>query len=49
VTKSEKVRWAGHAACMKEVRNNYIILARKLEGRDQPGDLVHENIILEWI
>jgi len=50
VIKSRRVRWAGHAARVGEERGVYRVLLRKLEGRDQWGDLgVDGWIILGWI
>jgi hypothetical protein len=47
--KSRKIRWAGHATCMKEMRNVYNILGGKHEGKkDDLGDHgIDERIILE--
>jgi hypothetical protein len=33
VIKSRKMRWVGHVTCMGEMRNAYIILVRKPEGK----------------
>jgi hypothetical protein len=33
VTKSQGMRWSGHAACMGEMRNTYTILVEKLQGK----------------
>ena len=33
VIKSRRKRWAGHVACMEEMRGVYRILVRKCEGR----------------
>jgi hypothetical protein len=33
VTKSRKMRWVGHEACMGEIRHAYKILVRKPEGK----------------
>jgi hypothetical protein len=33
VIKSRRMRWAVHVACMEEVRNAYIILVGKPEGK----------------
>jgi hypothetical protein len=45
------MRWAGHVACMVEIRNAYKRLIEKnLKGRDHLEDLVIvEKIVLEWI
>jgi len=46
VSKSSRVRWAGRAAHMREMRN----LNKILKGRDHSEDLgVDEKIILELI
>jgi hypothetical protein len=37
--KIEKMRWAGHVACMGEERGVYRVLVGKPEERDQWGDL----------
>jgi hypothetical protein len=37
VIKLRMMKWAGHAACMGEMRNAYKILVRKHEGRRQFG------------
>jgi hypothetical protein len=37
VIKSRRVRWAGHAACMREVRNVYKILVGKPERKRPCG------------
>jgi len=46
-----KLRWAGHTACMAEMRNAYKILVRKPEGKGPPriprhrwGDNVRMNV-----
>jgi hypothetical protein len=33
VVKSSKMRWAGHAVCIEEMRNTFIILVGKPEGK----------------
>jgi hypothetical protein len=33
VIKSRGMKWAGHIACIGEMRNGYTILIRKLEGK----------------
>jgi hypothetical protein len=44
------MRYAGHVACMVEMRNVYKILVRKPEGRDHLEDLgIDGKTILEWI
>jgi hypothetical protein len=44
------MRWAGHVVCMGYVRNVYIILAVKLEGRDHSENFSADGkIILTWI
>jgi len=35
--KSRRMRWAGHAACMGEIRNAYKILVGKSEGKRPRG------------
>jgi hypothetical protein len=48
MTKSRKMRWAGHVARMGEMRNEYRILIGKPE--DHSEDLgEHRSIILKWI
>jgi hypothetical protein len=48
VSKSRRVRWKGHAACVGEMRNAYKILVGKLEGRDHSEELgVDTRIILK--
>jgi hypothetical protein len=37
VIKSRRMRWAGHVACVGEVRNAYSILVGKPEGRRPLG------------
>jgi hypothetical protein len=42
-------RWAGHVACMEEMRNACSIFVEKLEGKNHLKDLVvRGKIILEW-
>jgi hypothetical protein len=42
-----RIRWAGHIACVGEMRNAYKILYGKPEGRDHLEDLsVDGKIIL---
>jgi hypothetical protein len=42
--------WAGHVACMGDMRYAFIILLENLKGRDHLKDLhVGGKIILEWI
>jgi hypothetical protein len=42
------MRWAGHVACIREMRNVYNILVRKPE--EHLGDLgIYGRIILQWI
>jgi hypothetical protein len=36
---SVRARWAGHVIFIEEMRNTYIILVRKPEGRDHLQDL----------
>jgi hypothetical protein len=36
VTKSRRMRWAGHVVCMGEMRNTYKILVEKSEGTRPP-------------
>jgi len=50
MTKSRRMRWAGHVACMGERRGVYRVLVGKPEERDHledPG--VYGRIILRWI
>jgi hypothetical protein len=50
VTKSRKMRWAGHRACMGERRAVYRVLVGKPEERDyleNPG--IDGSVILRWI
>jgi hypothetical protein len=35
--KSRRMRWVGHVACMREMRNAYKILVQKSEGNRQLG------------
>jgi hypothetical protein len=42
VIKSRRMRWAGHVACMVEVRNAYSILVGKPEGRRPLGRPRHK-------
>ena len=50
VTKSRRMRWAGHVARMGEERGVYRVLVGKPEGRSHCGDLgVDGWIILAWI
>jgi hypothetical protein len=37
VIKSKRMRWAGHVACMREVKNAYNILVGKLERKRPLG------------
>jgi hypothetical protein len=37
VIKSSKMRWAGHVACTREMRNEYTILVGKPEGNRPLG------------
>jgi len=49
VIKSWRMIWAGHAACMGELRNLCTVSVRNLKGRDYLEDLgMCERIILEW-
>jgi len=50
VIKSRRMRWAGHAAHMAEMRNAYNILVAKLEGKRPLGKSRHrweDNIRME--
>jgi hypothetical protein len=48
--KSRRMRWAGHVACMGEVRNLYSMSVGKSEGRNHSEDLgVDGRIKLECI
>jgi hypothetical protein len=50
VIKSNRMKWAGNAACMGEMRNMYHILVGSLNGRDHFEDLdMDGKIILECI
>jgi hypothetical protein len=50
VINSSRMRWAGLAARMGDMRNAYKILVGNLRGRDHSEELgVAERIILEWI
>jgi hypothetical protein len=33
VMKSRRMKWAGHIACTREIRNEYKILVRESEGK----------------
>jgi hypothetical protein len=49
--KTRRMRWAGHVACMGEVRGAYIILVGRPEGRrplGRPGCRLEDNT-LRWI
>jgi hypothetical protein len=39
VIKSRRMGWAGHLACMGDIRNVYNILVRKHEEKDYSEDL----------
>jgi len=44
------MRWAGHAARMRERRGVYRVLVGKPEGKRRLGDLdIDGRIILQWI
>jgi hypothetical protein len=48
--KSRRIRWAGHVACMGEMRNAYRVLVGKSKGKRQLGRPRHrweDNIILD--
>jgi hypothetical protein len=48
VIKSRRMRWAGHTACMEEVRNDTKSLSEQLKGMDYLDDLgVAGRVILE--
>ena len=50
VIKSRRMRWAGHAARMRERRGVYRVLVGKPEGKRRLGDLdIDGRIILQWI
>ena len=50
VTKSRRMRWAGHVARMEEGRGVHMVLVGKLKGKNQWGDQdVDGRIILRWI
>jgi hypothetical protein len=43
-------RWAGHVACIGEMRNAYKILVGKPAGKSYSEDLdVDGRIVLEWV
>jgi hypothetical protein len=45
-----RMRWAGHAASMREMRNVYIFWLENLKGRDHLEDLgVDGKIILQFL
>jgi hypothetical protein len=47
---SKTMRWAGHTACMGEVRDKYKILVGRHEGKRPPEDLdIDVRITLELI
>ena len=41
VTKSRRMRWAGHVACVGERRDAYRVLVRKSEGKRSLGRPMH--------
>jgi hypothetical protein len=44
------MRWMGHVACMREMRNVYTILVGKPEEKNHLEDLgIDRRIILKWI
>jgi hypothetical protein len=43
VIKSRRIRWAGHEACMEEMRNAYNIVVRKPERKGPPRRLWHRK------
>jgi hypothetical protein len=44
-----RMRWAGHLAFMREMRNPTVLLLEILKGRDHLEDVdVDGSIILEW-
>jgi hypothetical protein len=48
--KSRRMKWMGHVPVMKEMRNEYKILARKPERNRPPGRLRHRwRRVLKWI
>jgi hypothetical protein len=50
VTKSRKIRWAGHIARTGAVRNSYRSVFIEREGRKHYRDIgVDGKIILKWI
>jgi hypothetical protein len=50
VIKSRRMKWAGHVACMGEMRNTSKILLENLKGKHHSEDLgVDGKIILQWI
>jgi hypothetical protein len=49
VIKSRRMRWAGHMACVGEMRNAYKILVRKPEGKRPHGRLDNTGTYLREI
>jgi hypothetical protein len=50
--KSRRMRWAGHVACMEEMRNACNVLVGKPERKrplERPWRVVDRSIILKWI
>jgi hypothetical protein len=49
INKPQKMRWAGHTACMKPMRSVYKLLIGNLERVHLVELCVAERIILKWI
>ena len=50
VIRSRRLRWAGHVACMGEMRGAYRILVKNLREEDRLEDSdLDGRIILKWI
>jgi hypothetical protein len=45
--RSRKARWAGHRACMREIRSDFNILVGKHEGRRHSEDLGVDGRIID--
>jgi hypothetical protein len=46
VIKSRRKRWAGHVACMEEMRNAYSLLVVNMKGRDLLVDIGVDGSII---
>jgi hypothetical protein len=49
VTKSKRMRWAGHVACTGKCEMHTRFWSESLKGRNQTDDLGIDGRILEWI